>query len=656
MKKIKQKAFFIKAALLHLLLLTIISVMSLVLWENSFYDTFMALSPSTVTGSDNIVLVTIDTKSIKKYRWPWKRELYGDIIKYFNNYTNVKAIAFDSVLNTLDEQNPESDKNFFNVVKHSPKLISGYMIRVSEYDDEIDGISYNKKFINKYGIKINDKRKIKYRDNYYNSLGTYPDSYFNSLQKAGSVNVNRESDNVVRNANELIAYDGTFLPTLALRTYLFINNTNDITLTDKYILVDKTGLKIPTESVYGSVRSIIKFHSFIPNTEYSHRQFSAIDIINSEKAIREGKKPLIDPSEFDGKIVYIGANVKAEAMGLADEFQTPVSLSQPGVDIQATALDNLMNNNFMTKASNAQNIAVILLLSLISFIIIRSFSFIVSLVMLLVLAFAYYFGSFALFSYSNFALWVITPLAAQLSTMVFGYSYRFILEGRNKEKIKQAMGKYLSQDIMKNVVQNIDDIRLGGKKANVTVLFADIRGFTSMSERMTAEEVSVILNEYFSEIEPIITKYNGVINKFIGDAVMAIFGEPIQDINHPANAVKCANEMLKKVEWLQGKWINEGKPKIEIGIGINTGEAFVGNIGSEKRLEYTVIGDMVNLASRIESYNKVYKTNFLISSSTYSQVSGLTDVIKISEVTIRGKSKKMDIYEVLRITQSNEVR
>lgn len=212
------------------------------------------------------------------------------------------------------------------------------------------------------------------------------------------------------------------------------------------------------------------------------------------------------------------------------------------------------------------------------------------------------------------------------------------------------MGKYLSQDIMQNVVQNIDDIRLGGKKANVTVLFADIRGFTSMSEKMTAEEVSVILNEYFSEIEPIITKYNGVINKFIGDAVMAIFGEPIQDINHPQNAVKCACEMLKKVEQLQDKWLFEGKPKIEIGIGINTGEAFVGNIGSEKRLEYTVIGDMVNLASRIESYNKVYKTNMLISSSTYSHVSDIVDVIKIADVTIRGKAKKMDIYEVLKLS------
>ena len=206
------------------------------------------------------------------------------------------------------------------------------------------------------------------------------------------------------------------------------------------------------------------------------------------------------------------------------------------------------------------------------------------------------------------------------------------------------------QDIMQNVVNNIDNVKLGGKKANVTVLFADIRGFTSMSEKLEPDEISVILNEYFTALEPIISRYNGVINKFIGDAIMAIFGEPIQDKDHAVNAVKCADAMLKKVQELQKKWLEEGKPKIEIGVGINTGEAFVGNIGSEKRLEYTVIGDTVNLASRIESYNKVYKTQFLISSFTYQYVRGIADVIKISEVKIRGKEKKMNIYEVLRLT------
>ena len=148
------------------------------------------------------------------------------------------------------------------------------------------------------------------------------------------------------------------------------------------------------------------------------------------------------------------------------------------------------------------------------------------------------------------------------------------------------------------------------------------------------------MNEYFTALEPIISSYNGVINKFIGDAVMAIFGEPIQDINHPQNAVKCAYEMLKKVEYLREKWLYEGKPKIEIGVGINTGEVFIGNIGTENRMEYTVIGDTVNLASRIESYNKVYKTNLLVSSSTYASIADIADVIKISEVQIRGKAKK----------------
>ena len=132
---------------------------------------------------------------------------------------------------------------------------------------------------------------------------------------------------------------------------------------------------------------------------------------------------------------------------------------------------------------------------------------------------------------------------------------------------------------------------------------------------------------------------------------MAIFGDPIEDEGHPINAVLCANEMLKRVKKLRNKWQDENKPEIEIGIGINTGEVFVGNIGSETRLEYTVIGDTVNIASRIESYNKVYHTKFLIGSSTYESVKNRVDVIKIGGVTIRGKQKKMDIYEILRVNK-----
>lgn len=252
---------------------------------------------------------------------------------------------------------------------------------------------------------------------------------------------------------------------------------------------------------------------------------------------------------------------------------------------------------------------------------------------------------------NNIEISLFAPIITSLIIIAFGYSYKFIIEGQNKEKIQNAMSKYISKDVMVNVMQNIDHINVGGVKSEVTILFADIRNFTSMSENMSADEVTKILNEYFSAIEPIIRKYDGVLNKFIGDAVMAIFGEPIKNKNHASNAVKCAAQILKKSRELHDKWLSEGKPKISIGIGINTGEVFVGNIGSDERLEYTVIGDAVNLAHRIETHNKVYKTQFLISENTYKHISNIADVIKISDVSIRGKAKKIDIYEVLRITE-----
>mgnify|MGYP000027217939 CR=1 FL=1 len=648
MKIFKNKGFFFKSVLLHVFLVIIIAFVSVNFWENPIYDTIINSTNATMQGSKDISLIIIDNKSLESYRWPWARSLYGEIFEYFNKYTNAKVLVFDSILNSLDKERPaSSDQFFFDTVAKSDNFIGGYMAMGQAYKNPDEGSLYDENFHKKFSIDITDQRT---RDNsrysIYKSLTMFPEAYFDAQKYTGSVNLNLDPvDGVLRESTDLISYNDNFYPSIALRAYMLANNTNKITITNKYIVVDKTGLKIPVFKKNGDIKHNIKFCKQFPNSDVSHKSYSAIDIINSNRLLKNGKKPLINPAEFNNKIILVGAN----ALGVEDVLVTSVSLKHPGVDIQATILDNFLNNEFLVKFTLWQNIAVIAFLCILTFAVIRFFAFIPSLIILIGIAVLYLILCIFCFK-NNIIPYVITPIAVQLSTMIFGYSYRFILEGRNKEKIKNAMGKYLSQDIMKNVVQNIDDIKLGGKKATVTVLFADIRGFTSMSEKMTAEEVSVILNEYFSEIEPIITKYNGVINKFIGDAVMAIFGEPIQDINHPQNAVKCACAMLKKVDQLQDKWLFEGKPKIEIGIGINTGEAFVGNIGSEKRLEYTVIGDTVNLASRIESYNKVYKTNLLISSSTYTYVSDIVDVIKIADVTIRGKAKKMDIYEVLRIS------
>lgn len=647
MKIFKGKSFFFKSILFHIFLVVVIIFISVNFWEDRIYDVMIKKLTVLQHGSDEVALIVIDNKSVESYRWPWARSLYGEIIDYLNKYTNAKVVVFDFIITNLDRENPESsDKFFFNKVSESDNFIAGYMAQVENYKDETIRLEYDKVFKNKFSIDIDNKLS----DNdtsVYKSLTVMPKEYFKVQKYAGAVNINpRQLDGVISSSNDLIYYNNNFYPSLSLRAYMLANNADKLTLTNKNIIVDKTGLKIPIYREDGDIRHSIKFYKKRDGKNYSHEYTSAIDIINSYRLLNQGKKPIIDPSIFDNKIVIIGAN----SLATEDVLATPISIKHPGIDVQATIIDNFLQKDFMYPLSDVQNCLIIFVLFVITFVLIRTLTFMQSLISILFIGILYFI--ICIFAFNNDIIpLVITPLAVQLSTMIFGYSYRFILEGKNKEKIQNAMGKYLSQDIMKNVVQNIDDIKLGGKKSNLTVLFSDIRGFTSMSEKMTAEEVSLILNEYFSEMEPIVTKYNGVINKFIGDAVMAIFGEPIQDINHPQNAVRCAYEMLKKVEQLREKWLFEGKPKIEIGIGINTGDAFVGNIGSQNRLEYTVIGDTVNLASRIEGYNKVYKTNLLISSSTYAQVSDMVDVIKIADVSIRGKSKKMDIYEVLKLVE-----
>lgn len=646
MKKFKSKAFFINSILIHIFLSIFVILISWQFFEPAAYNFMHNMFTAKHTGSDKIALIVIDDKSIERYRWPWKRDLYAKIFEYLNTYSTPQIIGFDAIVSSTDKDNPEADKKLFSTIKNIDNLVVGFSPLLQKTaTNEPD---YEQEFNKKFGIQV-DATQNPFNFSKYKSMTQFPTEYFNSIKYTGSVNTTPNASGYVVLGDQIVSINGVKYPSLALRMYLLLNKTDSVTLYKDKIVVNETNLQIPSINSPDAIQNFTKYYKVIPNTEYSHKKYSAIDIIDSLDNIKQGKPPIIDPAEFKDKIVFVGANAKASALGLEDALPTPMLQKHPGVDIQATNLDNMINNEFVKQTTIIQDLIILIVLSITVFVLITRLSFFQSLGILIAIAIAYVAFSAICFMH-GLAPNIITPLAIQLVTMIFGYSYRFILEGRNKEKIKQAMGKYLSQDIMKNVVKNIDDIKLGGKKAVVTVLFADIRGFTSISEKLTAEEVSVILNEYFTEIEPIISKYNGVINKFIGDAVMAIFGEPIQDINHAKNAVLCANEMLKKVDELRDKWLFEGKPKIEIGIGINTGEAFVGNIGSEKRLEYTVIGDMVNLASRIESYNKVYKTNLLISSTTYSYVSSIADVIKISEVTIRGKSKKMDIYEVLRIT------
>lgn len=215
---------------------------------------------------------------------------------------------------------------------------------------------------------------------------------------------------------------------------------------------------------------------------------------------------------------------------------------------------------------------------------------------------------------------------------------------REKEVIKGAFSKYVTKSVVDRILEHKDGLKLGGEKKVVTIFFSDIRGFTPMSEALSAEEVVHILNEYFTAMTAIIFKYEGTLDKFMGDAIMAVYGAPIEYPDHAERAVLAAVEMSEKMKELQAKWRTEGKKEVNIGIGINTGEVVVGNIGSNERMEYTAIGDNVNLTQRLESVAE--KGQILISAATYEKVKHKIDAVMLDPIKVKGKTDKVLAYSV----------
>ncbi len=239
------------------------------------------------------------------------------------------------------------------------------------------------------------------------------------------------------------------------------------------------------------------------------------------------------------------------------------------------------------------------------------------------------------------------PLLTILLTYGGVTVFRGLTEEKEKKKIKGVFSRYVTHQVVNEILSSPEGLALGGKRKECTILFSDVRGFTSMSEKMQPEDVVHILNEYMTRMVDLVFKYEGTLDKFIGDAIMAIWGAPISHSDDTKRAVMCAIEMMEKLKLLQEKWKSEGKSPFDIGVGINVGEVVVGNIGHPERMEYTVIGDNVNLASRLESLNKEFKAHIIISQKVYDRVVDLIEVRPLEPVQVKGKIEKIMIYEVL---------
>lgn len=348
---------------------------------------------------------------------------------------------------------------------------------------------------------------------------------------------------------------------------------------------------------------------------------------------------------FKDKIVLIGATSPV----LQDIHRTPFDKNMPGVEIHTNVIDTLIKKNYINQLASYVNILLIFLVSFLVIFFILYFGPFTSSILVIIEAISLIFVTFYLFIENRILINLISPLAGILSTYTGLLLFRYVTEGREKGKIKAMFSRYVSNQVVNEILKDPDKVILGGKRMQVTILFSDIRDFTTISEKLDSEKVVEMLNEYFTVMSGIILKYGGTIDKYIGDALMAVFGSPLSRTDDTVRAVKAAIEMQKSAEKLREKWKEEEKELFYIGIGLNFGEAVIGNIGSSEKMEFTAIGDAVNVASRIESLTKEYKAQVLISSSVYEQVKDIIDVIEIGEISVKGKTKTFKIYKLLNL-------
>ncbi len=365
----------------------------------------------------------------------------------------------------------------------------------------------------------------------------------------------------------------------------------------------------------------------------SFKMYSFNDVLNGPT----------DTRIFKGKIVLIGAT----AADLHDAQTTPTSGSNPmaGVEIQANAIQTILDGRFLTEETRMMTLFEFFFVTIFVSSVLILLPVIPMTMFLVISVIAYIVYAIVSFDHGvirNLIYPVIGLFLAGLANIV----YKYFSEFRQKRYIRKAFSYYLSESVLSDVLSNPNKLRLGGVRQEMTVLFSDIAGFTTISERINPELLPRLLNDYLTRMTRIIFKYNGVLDKYIGDAVMAFWGAPIKIHNHALLACEAALEMHQEVNIVAASWRKLGFD-LTIRIGINTGDMIVGNMGSVQRFDYTLLGDNVNLGSRLEGVNKEYGTSIIISEATYNQVASDVIVRKLDTVAVKGKEKGIVIYELI---------
>ena len=592
-------------------------------------------------ASRDIVIIALDDTSFGAPamldnfgRWPWRRKLYAGLVHYLNE-SGARVIGLDLVFQGADPHAGD-DAMLAQALAERPSAVLAFALNMGTFR-ETDPAARARLRTRLAPFTLQLQQQVPLVLRTYSGIDLSQDEFLHAAAGMGCITMQSDPDGPVRRVMPLFRFRDQYYPSFPLAVAaLALAQRPELTVTAGPVL-EFASRKVPLD---GRGQMLVRWYG----PAYTYKHYSVWKVFNAALAYEKGEKPELAPEAFKDKIVLIGAT----AASASDVRSTAFSPSYPGVEIHATVIDNLLQGDFLRAAPECWTVVSVLLLALLEAGVVYLFrsALLYTLVSVLV-GLAYFAGVCALFR--SHSLWapMVGPLTAGVVAFTGSTLTRYATEGREKRKYRKTLLKYLSPQLVETIMQDFNWASLRAEKRSLTVLFSDIRGFTSISEKLPPEAVVTTLNEHLNMMVSVIFKYHGTLDKFIGDCVMAFWGAPLAQPNHAELAARAALDMLEGLEKLNRKWQSEGRPTLQIGIGINTGEMLFGNIGSEQRMDFTVIGDNVNLGSRLESATKELHASIVISDATYQQIRDKAQVRPLGEISVKGKALKVAVYELL---------
>jgi adenylate cyclase len=594
-----------------------------------------------------IVILDIDNASLSGLqeqlgRWPWTRRVWTEVIRYVSR-GKPSVIAIDIVFS--GKESDSVDGEFSSVIHSAGNVVLGYSFVSTQMEmADPEPERHKLELLAPYASIPGLAEPLPASDF---SPNPPLDQIARSAAALGCLNSSPDPDGKIRHVPLYFAYKDRAYPSFCVRTVQIASNgSGEIAFHRAANAFDSSfATRVnTTTSVDSHSRMFLLWHG----DSFVYPRLPLWQVICSiYPAQCPGKKVYFPPEYFADKIVLLGAS----ATGSYDHHSTPFDAQAPGVLAHATAIDNLLHGEAIREAQPWVGVVAILLMTLLGMaLLLRARSMSMGVPLLLGLLFLYGAGSVAAFRMLHFAMPLVAPVFALVMSYGSSTAVRYATTGRELRRTRGMLDRYIAPQLVNYVMENLDTIHLAGDKRELTILISDVRNFTTMTEKSEPMELIALLDDYLSAMTEIIFKYNGIVDKFIGDGILAYWGAFTPGSRHAEQAAHAALEMLERLKQLNKQWVEQGKNPIAIGVGINTGTVIFGNIGRGKKIEFTVIGDAVNLASRLEGLNKDFGTSIIVSESTRQHIGEAAQVRPLGGVTVKGKTIATTVYELQGLT------